>query len=371
MVRFAREHGVKPAARAFNTTPKTVRKWLSRWEPGSMRGLEDQRKGPNNRRSKIDPKQRRKAIRLKKELKSWGAERIRRQFSLTISEKAIRKVWREEKLLKKKRRKHKTKNDLREIKARWRLFEQVDVDVKYLFDIPEYWPQMKLYNLPKYQYTARDVVSGLMFVGYASECTLTYSTLFAQIIIDHLKACGVKLEGSRIQTDNGSEFVGQWSAKEPSVFTKTIEAEKGLVHDTIPPGAHTYQADVETVHRIIEDEFFEVEKFNSIRMFFEKASAYTIWFNVARTNSYKKHKTPWEITHERDKSINPKIAALPAINLDQILKIQLVKSNTRGYHIVQYPSIDFWYSRFLSFIVRFLILFLSSSCLVSDTSCIE
>jgi len=222
MVRFARDHGVKPAARAFNTTPKTVRKWLSRWEPGSMRGLEDQRKGPNEKRSGIDPKQRAKAIMLKKKLKSWGAERIRRQFSLTISEKAIRKIWKQEGLLKKKRRKHKTKNDLREIKAKWKLFEQTDVDTKYLFDIPEYWPQMKRHNLPKYQYTARDVVSGLQFLGYASECTLTCATLFAEIIIDHLKACGVDLSDSRIQTDNGSEFIGAWSSKEKSIFTKAV-----------------------------------------------------------------------------------------------------------------------------------------------------
>jgi len=337
MVRYAREHGVKPAARAFNTTPKTVRKWLSRWEPGSLRGLEDRRKGPNSKRSKIDPKQKAKAIELKKKLKSWGAERIRREFDLTISEKAIRKIWREGKLLKRKRRKHKTKNDLRAVKAQWRLFEQIDIDTKHLYDIPEYWPQMKRYNLPKYQYTARDVVSGLQFLGYASECTLTCATLFASIIIDHLKACGVNLDGSRIQTDNGTEFVGSWSAKEPSIFTKTVEAEKGLTHHTIPPGAHTYQADVETVHRLIEDEFFEVEQFKSTQMFFDKITAYSIWFNVARTNSYKGYKTPWEIIQQRNKNISPKVAILPALFLDKIFKLLLVKTNARGYLYVQYP----------------------------------
>jgi phage terminase small subunit len=46
MVRFAREFGVKPAARAFRTTPKTIRKWLRRWQPGSLQGLEDQSKAP-------------------------------------------------------------------------------------------------------------------------------------------------------------------------------------------------------------------------------------------------------------------------------------------------------------------------------------
>jgi len=337
MVRYAREHGVKPTARAFHTTPKTVRKWLSRWEPGSMRGLEDRRKGPNSKRSKIDPKQREKAIKLKRKLKSWGAERIRREFDLTISEKAIRKIWKEEGLLRKKRRKHKTKNDLRKMKARWRLFEQIDIDTKHLYDIPEYFIQMKRHKLPKYQYTARDVVSGLQFLGYASECTLTYATLFAETIIDHLKACGVNLDGSRIQTDNGIEFIGSWSAKEPSLFTKTVQAEKGLIHDTIPPGAHTYQADVETVHRIVEDEFLEVEQFTSTQDFIDKATAYVIWFNVARTNSYKGYKTPWEIIRQRDKTISPKIAILPALFLDKIIKLQLDKPNARGYLHVQYP----------------------------------
>ena len=28
LVRYAKEHGVKPTARDFGTTPKTVRKWL-------------------------------------------------------------------------------------------------------------------------------------------------------------------------------------------------------------------------------------------------------------------------------------------------------------------------------------------------------
>jgi len=46
MVRYAKDRGVEPAARVFKATPKTVRKWLSRWQPGSLRGLEDRRKAP-------------------------------------------------------------------------------------------------------------------------------------------------------------------------------------------------------------------------------------------------------------------------------------------------------------------------------------
>jgi hypothetical protein len=262
---------------------------------------------------------------------------MRRDFGLTISEKSIRKVWRQEGLLRRKRRKHKTKNDLREVKARWRLYEQVDVDTKHLYDIPEYWPQMKRHHLPRYQYTAREVVSGLMFVGYAQECNLTYATLFAEIIIDHLRACGVQLQGSRFQTDNGPEFIGSWAAKEDSLFTKAVTAQHGLEHHTIPPGAHTHQADVETAHRLIEDELFESHTFNSNSDFFAKLSDYSLWFNVARTNSYKKHRTPWEIVHQRDPTISPRIAILPALDLDLILRRKLKKPNLRGYDVVTYP----------------------------------
>ena len=102
-----------------------------------------------------------------------------------------------------------------------------------------------------------------------------------------------------------------------------------------PP--HTYQADVETVHRIIEDEFFEIETFTSTILLIDKAAVYTLWFNVAGKNSYKNHKTPWHIIHEREPTINPRVAILPAIPLDQILKKKLVKPNLRGYDVVQYP----------------------------------
>src|SRR3712207_4745696 len=90
LVRFAREHGIKPAARQFGTTVKTVRKWLRRWEPGSLRGLEDRSRAPLHPRRGITAGQRRQAVSLKRKLPSWGAARLRRDFSLALSEKALR-----------------------------------------------------------------------------------------------------------------------------------------------------------------------------------------------------------------------------------------------------------------------------------------
>ena len=66
LVRFAREHGVKPAAKAFDTTPKTVRKWLARCQPGTPQGLEDHSRAPKAPAQRIPPEARQRAIELKR-----------------------------------------------------------------------------------------------------------------------------------------------------------------------------------------------------------------------------------------------------------------------------------------------------------------
>ena len=281
---------------------------------------------------------RREVIRLKQKLPSWGAERLKRDFLLTLSVKSIYKIWRTEKLIKRKRKKHKPKNDLRKIKQQWRLFEQINMDTKYLYDIPEYWPQMRSLRLPQFQYTARDVVSGAMFLGFADELSITYATIFANIILHHLILSRVNLENSRVQTDNGSEFIGSWNIKNDSAFTRIVQENFSIQHSTIPPGAHTYQSDIETAHRLIEDEFYEVEKFSSFKNFFFKAATYQLYFNTVRKNSYKNYKTPWDIILERDKSIKPTIFSLTPLLLDNIFKnCVITKKTPGGYHVGSDP----------------------------------
>lgn len=337
VVRYAREFGIKPAARHFSTTVKTVRKWLRRWQPGSLRGLEDRSRAPRHPRQGITKRQRKLAVALKRKLPSWGAARIKRDFSLSLSTKALCRIWREAGLLRRKRRKHRTKQCLREVKKRWRLFEQTSIDTKQLCDIPELWPQLQRHHLPLYQYTAREVTSGWQYVAYAQECTLAYSKLFAQIIISHLKSCGVRFRRSRFQTDNGAEFVGNWQAKADSGFTQAVEAVRGLCHQRCPVRAHTWQADVETVHRLIEDEFYEVEEFASRSDFLQKARAYNLWFNVARKNSGKENKTPWEIIQEKEPEVSAAICALPPVFLDELFMKQLDAKLLWGYDLIPHP----------------------------------
>lgn len=57
----------------------------------------------------------------------------------------------------------------------------------------------------------------------------------------------------------------------------------------VPPAAHTYQSDVETVHRLKEGEFFDLEDFSSRGEILARVYTYLLYFNLARPNSHTRH----------------------------------------------------------------------------------
>ena len=337
LVLYAKEHGNKPAAREFKTTPKTVRKWLHRHTNYGLKGLNDLSKAPHNIPHKTPKELEDHIVEIKKDLPTWGANRMVRDFNLPCSGKAISRIFKVHGIQREIKKKHRVKNDLRAVKMQYRLFGMSFMDTKYLTDIPRYWPYMKHFRLPQFQYTFREMVSGLQFLGFASEISLNNSALFIKIIIEYLVSCGVNLKKSIIQTDNGSENIGSWIAHEDSIFTKTIEnSGHGCIHQTIPPGAHTWQGDVETVHNTIELEFYDIEDFSSQGNFKEKATNYQLFYNVVRPNHSKGGKCPLQIIAEREPSINPKIALLPPIFLDDLISngyTMDLESLKRGYDV--------------------------------------
>lgn len=336
MVQRAQKMGIKPTAVLFGTTPKTVRKWLQRYD-GTLKSLTDHSRAPKRPHRRLSPWDRQRIIKLKQKYPHFGAERLKEMFELTYAPKTIRKVARTVGLqASRRRKKYKTKRRLRHLKRQWALFQQCDIDTKHLYDIPEYWPQMKDKGLPQYQYTFREVSTGLLYTAYANELSLTYANLFAQYLINHLHHCGVDLSQATWQSDNGAEFIGSWQAKEDSVFTKTIESVPGQKHRTIPPGAHRFQADVETVHNLIEVEFFEIERFADRTDFLPKATSYQLWFNLVRKNSGKENKTPWELIQEKWPQAHPALPLLPPIFLEDLFKQQIFHCQG-GYHVGMVP----------------------------------
>ncbi len=69
-------------------------------------------------------------------------------------------------------------------------FEKVQVDIKYLDDIPEMYGSYIVHKLSGYQITARDVSIGALFYSYAIEKNSTNTTMFILELKEHLERNG-------------------------------------------------------------------------------------------------------------------------------------------------------------------------------------
>jgi transposase len=161
LVTPARQHGLKAAARAFQTTLPTVRKWVRRFQAQGLKGLEARSRAPHSCPHKITGELAERVLALRRQLPTFGAQRLKREWDLPLSPMAIQRILREHHLIHPRRRRYQKKQDLAALKATWALFQQISADTKDLDDIPHYWPQMKALHLPAIQYTAREVRSGL------------------------------------------------------------------------------------------------------------------------------------------------------------------------------------------------------------------
>jgi len=320
LVESARQRGIKPTARLFATTVSTVRKWLRRYLQHGPTGLLEHSRARHHQPHKTPPSIAAQLLELRKTLPSFGARRLIREFDLPVGHCAMERIWRENGLMKKRRRKYQRKQDLAHIKATWAVFQQISADTKDLDDIPHYWTQAQLLGLPVIQYTARDVRSGLLFWAFAERRTAAASAVFAARIQLHLDRYGVSLRDLVWQTDNGGEFKGD--------FPKALGDSQ---HVRIPPAAHTYQSDVETVHRIEEDEFFDLESFSSRGDFLAKVHTYQLYFNLARLNSHKDNQTPWQIIERLAPRSPLQLCLLPPVFLDYYL------NDSGGYDVPRLP----------------------------------
>lgn len=329
LVHSARQLGIKPTARLFRTTVPTVRKWLRRHQQQGPRGLIELSRAPHRQPGKTPLDIEQQVVALRQQLPTFGARRLIREFDLPLSHRALERIWRQHGLLQKRRRKYQRKQDLAHLKAQWRVFQQISADTKDLDDIPHYWTQSHLLDLPAVEYTARDVRSGLLFWAFAQRRSASASAVFAARIQKHLQRYGVCLRDLVWQTDNGGEFIGSFDRQGRRTG---FPAELGdSQHVRIPPAAHTYQSDVETVHRLVEDEFFDLETFADRSDFLAKAFTYQLYFNLVRPNSHKQNLSPWQIIEQLEPRSPLQLCLLPPVFLDYYL------NDSGGYDLPRHP----------------------------------
>jgi hypothetical protein len=134
-----------------------------------------------------------------------------------------------------------------------------------------------------------------------------------------LNRYGVSLRDLVWQTDNVGEFKGH--------FPKALGDSQ---HVRIPPAAHTYQSDVETVHRLEEDEFFDLEDFSSRETSLPQCT-YQLYFNLVRPNSHNENLSPWQIIERLAPRSPLELCLLPPVFLDYYL------NDSGGYDVGRLP----------------------------------
>jgi transposase len=337
MVRHAQEYGIRATAKAYGCSRNTVRLWVRRHEglepelgagPGA---LVEKSRAPHRIPHKTSRAEAEKVIAARKLVSCFGATRLKEWFDLAPSRNAIGRILKEERLTRPKRKKREKQADLREVKARYKALTHLQMDVKYLWDIPQYWPQMTALDLPKYEYTIRDTKSGALFLGFGRQLSVTYASLLIRRCLTHLERYGIEPSRVTVQTDRGGEFSGGQRKKRDFGFVHTVEKVCGAEQVFTPPRWPNANADVEAVHRLIEEELFDLEVFADLEDFLRKATVYQHFFNYARTNSYKGRKTPWDIVQADHAGIPPEILALPPVLLEsEFDRIQQVGQDVPG-----------------------------------------
>ena len=338
LVMMAREQGIKPAARFFEVSKNTVRKWLRRYQQQRVAGLEELSRAPKRIPHKTSRAVEARALKIKRGLRKWGSRRLKRDYELPCSHGALDRIYHAHNLIRPRKSKRHRRNDLRVEKARYRAFERSCNDTKHLTDLPGYWTQARVLGLPWFQYSHRDVRTGIMLLGFANDLSLSHSTVFAKLVIAWYQGHGIRLEGSVWNHDGGSEFIGAWNAKHKSSYQQALSAAK---IDGFQIPKTTYNAEVETIHNTIEFEFFDIEHFRNRSDFFRKATSYQWWYNCARKNCYRGDQSPREILTQVAPEIPAHVLLLPVIDLDSALDQEVsfsMRTDHDGGHDVPRPA---------------------------------
>jgi len=320
LVRAAVEHGIREAARAFACSRNTVRKWLRRFKQAGKPGLQERSRAPKRIPHKTSSQVEQRVLQARDQIPCFGPKRLKQEFGLRCSTGAIGRILRQRGRSRRRKKPRPPARRLAAQKMQWPPFGRLQIDVKDLRDLPAY-RELIPFGLPRYQFTARLVPEGALWLAFSAVNDSTYALLFADRLLAHFRRCGVDLRQLIVQTDNGSEFGGNWNRRHGRPpFTKLVEQKyRCRRHRFNPPHRSTHNSDVEAVHGIMEPEFYELERFSgSLPAFLAQTYSYQLYFNLVRTNSNKGGCTPEQLRVARAPTISPRISFLPPVMLSSL-----------------------------------------------------
>ena len=307
-------------AREYNFARKTVRKWLKKYLEKGIKGLSDDSRAPEHIPHKTCSEIERIICDLYDET-GYGQDMLQSElmerYQIKPSTSTINRILHDNEKIKKRKKKYKRKQQCAEYRKKLKALEFFQFDVKYLNDIPNLVAPVELARIPKYEYTFRDIISGLTFIAYAWEFNQLNTIRFLRVILEHLKLYNVYFKDCIFQSDNGGEMIGSTHRKDEALITILIEQIYRAKFQTIPTRTPRFNGSVESFHNRIEDEFYDRETIRDEKELLKKSYSFMLRWNYQRKSIYKRRKTPYGIIKEHhNKQIDANICNLKPWILD-------------------------------------------------------
>lgn len=311
LVQHALVYGVKPAARAFGTTPQTVRLWLGRYRREGLGGLKER----SHRPQKAHPQKTAEALEarivaLRREDATAGQDRIAMRLAdegVSISGKTVGKILRKHHLI--GVGKIPVPERATPYSRRLTPFAEVQLDVIDLYNACDCRTQIHRGVLPRYGFSLRDSATGAGFVAYARVLGAHNVLCFLERTLRHLHAFGLKPRV--LHTLDGSD----WFRHKLDRALIDLLLKHAIVPSLLPAAEAASSKSVTSFNRFLEQEFYRSTTFTDEPDLLAKAWAFERWFNLERRD-LKRKCSPFELTRRQLPDLVPEALEFKPISLD-------------------------------------------------------
>lgn len=286
---------VVPTARHFGIAPKTLHKWLKRFDQKNLASLEEHNRAPKHTRSwMVTEKQEAQIMALRKEHMQMGKKKqqilYQKIYGETISTWKIERVIRKHELYPQKKKhawfvskRGRNKEKLRIHKVKEHLQTVKQFGLLWHIDCVIVW----WYQNRRVIFTAMDDTTKIAY----AHC---YTSNLSSHAEDFLKRLSYVAEGkiTAIHTDNGSEFAGLFEKACTKHNIQQIYSRARTPKDN---------ASLERFNRTIQEEWLETSAvgLDEISEANIDLTKWLIYYNATRPHQALDYKTPLEYAHNQ------------------------------------------------------------------------
>lgn len=257
----------------FPYSGRTLKRWLKEYRENGEKGLIPKSTKPktNPKESPIHIKERVVSLRRKTKLCALKLKWKLEKEGVSIHERTIGKILKNESLVRKYRIK---KIRYKYIRVERQPGELVEIDVKY---VPG-----TVAGRRYYQYTAIDTASRWRYLKVYDEQNTFNSILFLQEVMTKFPN-----KISAIKSDNGSIFTNYYlgTNKRSDATVKTLHAldvfcqQNNIIHYLIDPGKPAQNGTVERSHREDQEKFYDRNSFRNFLDLQKKLRKWNEYYN--------------------------------------------------------------------------------------------